>query len=179
MKGDGNTLSTLLQKLYFYIIPTSTGRTKYIVKHKSMFHNIGENFFFQPRKFPADPEYLSFGNNVKISAGVTFINHDITYKLFNDMKTGHSFVSNRGCIEIGNNVMIGANVMILPNVKIGNNVIIGAGAIVTKDIPDNSVAAGIPCRVIGRFDEFLEKRKSVKTFSSEDDYWNAFNDSRS
>lgn len=41
--------------------------------------------------------------------------------------------------------------------KIGNNVIIGAGSIVTKDIPDGVVAAGIPCKPIGRFDDFKDK----------------------
>lgn len=45
--------------------------------------------------------------------------------------------------------MIGAGTVILPDVKIGSNVVIGAGSIVCKDIPDNSVAAGVPCRVVG------------------------------
>ena len=48
----------------------------------------------------------------------------------------------------------------MPNVKIGNNVIIGAGSIVTKDIPDNSVATGVPCRVIGTIDDYYQKNKS-------------------
>ena len=47
-----------------------------------------------------------------------------------------------GCIEIGNNVVLGANTLILPNVKIGSNVIVGAGSIVTKDIPNNCVVGG-------------------------------------
>lgn len=46
------------------------------------------------------------------------------------------------------------------NVTIGNNVIIGAGSIVTKDIPDGVVCAGIPCKVIGSFEDFVEKRKT-------------------
>ena len=51
-------------------------------------------------------------------------------------------------VTIGNNVWIGGSVTILPGVKIGNNVTIGAGSVVTKDIPDNVVAVGNPCRVI-------------------------------
>ena len=52
----------------------------------------------------------------------------------------------------------------MPGVKIGNRVIIGAGSIITRDIPDNSVAAGIPARVIKTVDEYLEqmKKKSLK-----------------
>ena len=46
------------------------------------------------------------------------------------------------------NVWIGGNVTILPGVRIGNNVTIGAGSVVTRDIPDNVIAVGNPCRVI-------------------------------
>lgn len=49
---------------------------------------------------------------------------------------------------IGNNVTLGANVVIIGNVKVGDNVIVGAGSVVVKDIPDNSVVAGNPARVI-------------------------------
>jgi len=51
-------------------------------------------------------------------------------------------------VYIGKNVWIGGGVVILPGVHIGNNVVIGAGSVVTKDIPDNSVACGNSCRVI-------------------------------
>lgn len=62
-------------------------------------------------------------------------------------------------IVVGNNVYIGTNAIILLGVTIGNNVVIGAGAVVTKDIPDNSVAVGVPARVIKTADEYLEKLK--------------------
>ena len=55
-------------------------------------------------------------------------------------------------IEIGDNVWIGGNVVVLPGVKIGNNVVIGSGSIVTKDIPSNVVAVGNPCKVIKNID---------------------------
>ena len=51
-------------------------------------------------------------------------------------------------VTIGNDVWIGGNVVINPGVTIGNNVVIGSGSVVTKDIPDNVIAAGNPCRVI-------------------------------
>ena len=47
----------------------------------------------------------------------------------------------------------------MPGVSIGNNFIIGAGAVVSKDIPDNSVAVGVPARVIKSADDYLEKIK--------------------
>ena len=55
-------------------------------------------------------------------------------------------------IKVGNNVWIGGNVVVLPGVTIGNNVVIGAGSVVTKNIPDNVVAVGNPCRVIKKID---------------------------
>lgn len=54
-------------------------------------------------------------------------------------------------IRIGRRVLLGANVVILPNVTIGENSVIGAGSVVTKDVPANSVATGVPARVIRRF----------------------------
>lgn len=51
-------------------------------------------------------------------------------------------------VTLGNNVWVGGNTVICPGVHIGNNVVIGAGSVVTKDIPDWSLAAGNPCKVI-------------------------------
>ena len=62
-------------------------------------------------------------------------------------------------ITVGDNVYIGTNTIILPGVTIGNDVIIGAGAIVSKNIPDNSVAVGVPAKVIKTADEYLDKIK--------------------
>lgn len=60
-------------------------------------------------------------------------------------------------ITIGNNVWIGGNVIVNPGVTIGNNVVIGAGSVVTKDIPDNVIAVGSPCRIVREITE--EDRK--------------------
>lgn len=72
-----------------------------------------------------------------------------------------------GCIEIGNNVFIGSNTIVLCDVKIGSNVIIGAGSLVNKDIPDNSIAVGTPAKVIGTFDNFIAKRKRIRMYPDE------------
>jgi acetyltransferase-like isoleucine patch superfamily enzyme len=60
-------------------------------------------------------------------------------------------------ISLGDDVYVGNNVLILPGVTIGNNVIIGSGAIVSNDIPDNSVAVGVPARVIKTADDYFKK----------------------
>jgi len=178
MKKDkkGNDFKTIFRKLRFYCILSSGKRSRYIKKHEHLFKHIGNKVFWQPRQFPPDPHLIAIGNNVYLSANVKFINHDVASHMLNNMGIGE-FAPLIGCIEIGNNVMIGANSLILPNVKIGSNVIIGAGSIVTKDIPDNSVAAGIPCKVIGSFEDFLNKRRQI-TRHTADESWENFYKSR-
>ena len=56
-------------------------------------------------------------------------------------------------VHIGNNCWFGANVTVCPGVTIGDNCVIGAGSVVTRDIPENSFAAGVPCRVIREITE--------------------------
>lgn len=63
-----------------------------------------------------------------------------------------------GCIEIMDNVFIGSNVSILNNVLIGPNAIVAAGAVVSKDVPENSVVGGVPAKIICSIDEYLQKR---------------------
>lgn len=65
-------------------------------------------------------------------------------------------------VSIGNDVWIGRRVMILPGVHIGNGCVIGAGAVVVKDIPDYSIAVGVPARVVRRRNENEESIMSVK-----------------
>ena len=75
------------------------------------------------------------------------------------MSKNETYKEEVGCIEIMDNVFIGTNVTILNNVRIGPNAIVAAGAVVTKDVPENSVVGGVPARYICSFDEWLEKRK--------------------
>lgn len=111
----------------------------------------------------SEPFLIELGNNVKISSFVQFINHDGgVHVLRNHWSDVHSAVPEAdlfGRIKIGNNVFVGASTIIMPGVTIGDNVIIGAGSIVTKDIASNSVACGVPARVIKSIEEYYEKNK--------------------
>lgn len=83
--------------------------------------------------------------------------------VFRFMDHEHEYRLRQGEITIGNNVFIGANSTILYDVTIGDNVIIGAGSLVNKDIPSGVVAAGIPAKVIGNFNDYRKKLiKEVK-----------------
>jgi acetyltransferase-like isoleucine patch superfamily enzyme len=153
------------------LIPNALTRTKYIVKHK-LFAKVGDNFFFQPRKIPINAEYIKFGNNVAVASDVTFICHDVMQKVFNniDKNTYGGVKKKYGCIEVGDNVFIGANSTILYNVKIGNNVIVAAGSVVVKNIPSGSVVGGVPARVIGSFEDLYKKRLSESDSIDENGY---------
>ncbi len=127
------------------------------LKRKKYFKSIGEHCYLQPWNFGTEPKMISFGDNVHVASGVAFINHDITALMFNYMDKEHRYRLRQGEINIGNNVFIGSNSIILYDVIIGDNVIIGAGSLVNKEIPNGSVAAGVPAKVIGSFDEYRMK----------------------
>lgn len=103
-----------------------------------------------------EPWIISLGDNVHITDGVKFITHDGGTLLFRQYVSDLEITKP---IRIGNDVYIGNNVNILPGVTIGNKVVIGTGAVVAKDIPDNSVAVGVPARVIKTTDEYFDKLK--------------------
>lgn len=83
---------------------------------------------------------IKLGDNVRCGANTVIYDND---GHFDDPRAGKAKP-----IEIGNNVWLGYGVKVLKGVTIGENSLIGAGSIVTKDIPANVVAAGIPCKVI-------------------------------
>lgn len=115
-----------------------------------------------PWKYGTEPHLISFGDNVHIASEVSFITHDITHAVYNYKEKTEKYLIRQGEIKVGNNVFIGARSTILYDVSIGNNVIIGAGSLVNKDIPDNSVAVGVPCRVVGSFEEYKEKLRVMQ-----------------
>jgi len=139
---------------------SGTKRANWLRK-KHIFGHIGTDVMIQDYKLPFNPELVSIGNNVRFASNVVLITHDVTHHMLNilDSSANRSYKEKTGKIIIGNNVFIGANTTILYDVTIGNNVIVGAGSIVTKDLPDNSVCVGNPCKKIDEFNNFVKKRK--------------------
>lgn len=106
------------------------------------------------------PWMVEIGDDVKITRGVIILTHGYDWSV---MKRKYGEVlGSSGKVTIGNNVFIGMNSVILKGVTIGNNVIIGAGSLVNKDVPDNSVVAGNPARVIMTLEQYREKRKAAQ-----------------
>lgn len=146
-----------------------------------------ENAFINP------PFYCDYGKNIEVGKNF-FANYNCTILDVAKVKIGDNCqmapnvaiytaghpvhpVSRNSAYEygkeitIGDNVWIGGNTVICPDVHIGNNVVIGAGSVVTKDIPDWSIAAGNPCRVIRQITD-ADKRKLFKDEEIDDEAWN-------
>lgn len=144
------------------LMRSSFARVEYLKKN-NVFRSIGDNCSIMNRALPLYPELIRFGNNVHIASNVGFVTHDITHLMMNRNDNAKKLLGGRfheklGCIDIGDNVFVGLGTRILYNVKIGSNVVIGSGSIVNRDIPDDSIAAGVPAKVIGSFEDFVRRQ---------------------
>lgn len=107
-----------------------------------------------PHMFSTEPWIIEIGNKCHITADVLFVTHDGGTLIIEEFADNYILT---GPIIVGDNTYIGTRTTILPGVKIGSNCIIGAGSVVTKDIPDNSVAVGVPAKVVNTLEGYTEK----------------------
>ena len=116
---------------------------------------IGKDCRIYTKNWGSEPFLVSIGDRVTVTASVTFLTHDGSTWLIRN-SDGKRYQKYKKVV-VGNDVFLGVNTIIMPGVQIGSNVIIGAGAVVSKDIPDNSVAVGNPARIIQTFDNYRAK----------------------
>lgn len=115
---------------------------------------IGEGCSIIPTSLGTEPYLVKLGNRVTIASGVTFITHDGGAWLFREEIPDLQVF---GPIIVEDNCVIGENVILMPNIRIGRNTIVAAGSVVIADIPANSIAMGVPARVIGSVEKYREK----------------------
>ena len=143
-----------------HLCSTAIKRAAYLKKHDILYH-IGDNCMTMFRQIPLYPKLISMGNNVWIESQVSFVPHDVIHRMLNNKLGKDEFQENMGCIDIKDNVFVGSNSTILPNVTIGPDTIIAAGSLINKSIPGNGVYGGVPAKYICSIDEFVAKRRSM------------------
>ena len=115
-----------------------------------------------PHIFSSEPYLITIGDNTTISFDTVFITHcgetRVLRNLATTEKEKQTVIYKR--ITVGKNCFIGCRCIILPGVHIGNNCIIGAGSIVNKDIPDNTVYAGVPAKFICTISDYTKKHQN-------------------
>lgn len=121
----------------------------------SMGMQVGKNFG-RLQGVILDPSHcwlITIGDNVTMAPRVHILCHDASTKHF----LGYTKI---GRVNIGDNVFIGAESVVLPGVNIGSNVIVGANSTVTHNVPDGVVVAGSPAKVICSLEEYLAKERA-------------------
>lgn len=154
-----NIIKTLADLLYYYLI-CRCDKSKYLRSKGAI---IGSNCDILTKviNFGTEPWLIRIGSDVTLTAGVVFITHDGSSRVFRknygDMnRYGNKF----GKIVIRDNCFIGVNSIIMPGVTIGPNAIVGVGSIVTKDVPPDTVVAGVPARVVCTLEQHIERYRS-------------------
>ena len=160
-----------LDKLYDFNNTRPTQLEKRSEMLKEMFAEIGENCYIEPPLHSNwGGKHVHFGNNVYCNFNLTLVDDTHIYVGDNVLFAPNVIVATAGHpldadlrrkayqynmpVHIGNNCWIGAGAKIMPGVTIGDNTVIGAGSVVTKDIPSNVLAYGVPCRVVREIGEY-------------------------
>lgn len=154
-----------LEKLYDFNATRPLEGEKRIKLLKEMFAEIGDGCYIEPPLHSNwGGHHVHFGRNVYANFNLTLVDDTHIYvgdyTMFGPNVTvataGHPILPElreqgyqyNAPVRIGKNCWIGAGVVIVPGITIGDNVVVGAGSIVTKDLPDNVVAVGNPCKVL-------------------------------
>ena len=176
----------LYNQLRFMVINNPYKRADWLRKN-DVFHFVGKDVSYQPRRLPLYGQLISIGNNVVIASNVSFITHDGFYAVCNRAYPDSPVNEKVGCIKIGNNCFIGANAILMYDTNIGDDVVVAAGAVVTKDIPSGEVWGGVPVKRIGFTKELKNKqngnvavavRNETMDTESVHNIWGMFNKKR-
>ena len=128
--------------------------------------HVGKNFFANYNCTIIDVAKVIIGDYCQMAPNVAI--YTAGHPVYPDTRnSGYEYGKE---VRIGNNVWIGGNTVICPGVTVGNNCVIGAGSVVTRDIPDWTVAVGNPCRIIRTITE-ADRRMLFRREPIDDEAW--------
>ncbi len=153
-----------MQRMYHSIrlllLRTPGRRTAYLKKHQ-LLGAIGENCRWGPWLLPLYPKLIRLHDNVHVHKTARIVTHDMLNRFLKTRDPDLDFdpVERIGCVELMDNVYIAMNVTVMPNVRINRDCLITAGSVVTSDIPENTVASGVPAQPVGKLDKLAAIRR--------------------
>jgi acetyltransferase-like isoleucine patch superfamily enzyme len=137
--------------------PAGEEYAEFLRRHGN-FYSVGRHCSILTTTVFTDPAYVRIGNNVHFST-CAIIGHDGSIAMLN--RAYGVKLDKVGKVDICDNVFIGYNAVVLPDVTIGSNAIVAAGAVVTKDVPEGAIVAGVPARPIGRVDDLVDRLEAA------------------
>jgi acetyltransferase-like isoleucine patch superfamily enzyme len=148
IKAWSNRVGRLVRKLRIY----SSGELERIRYYPGVVHGADIRITGLVN-FGSEPFLIRLGSHITISDNVRFVTHDGGARIFRDeIPNLHVY----GPIDVGDYSFIGMNTLILPGVRIGSRSVVGAGSVVTRDVPDGEVWAGIPARFVKSASDYRE-----------------------
>ena len=143
-----------LKSVYIKICRPSGSEWASFLKRHGKFYAIGEDCLIWPYTNIPNPQYVKIGDNVVLTACSIF-GHDGVVAMLN--KAYGKQLDSVGKVEIHNNVFIGHGALVMPGVSIGPNAVVAAGSVVTQDVPEGVIVAGVPARAIGSVKNLVAK----------------------
>jgi acetyltransferase-like isoleucine patch superfamily enzyme len=126
------------------------------LRARQTLHAQGEFCYILPTTTFTDPKHVEMGNNVQM-ATCTVLGHDGSISMLN--RAYGKALEGVGPVRLKDNVFIGHNAIVMPNVTIGPNAIVAAGSLVTRDVPEGKIVCGVPAKVIGSVDTLVAFRE--------------------
>lgn len=145
-----------LHTVYLRVCRPSGEEYARFLRARKTFHAQGEDCYIMPTSVFTDPQYVEIGSNVQM-ASCTVFGHDGSVAML--IRAYGVILDNVGPVRLKDNVFIGHNSIIMPNVTIGPNAIVAAGSLVTRDVPEGKIVSGAPARVVGSVETLVAFRE--------------------